>query len=104
MGSVFLPTMTPSSTDQYLSCPSQPSRSLPLNTLMTSRSPLRGGTIGGSLSSAALVESSPEARQSAARRTAAVQDASLMVRLLGEKTAVDNLCRVCSRSAARSGH
>src|SRR5436309_1168343 len=82
MGSLFLPMITPSSTDQYFSCPCQPSRSLPLNTLTTSRSPLRGGTIGGSLSSAALVVSRPEARQSAARRPAAVRDARFMVHLL----------------------
>src|SRR5262249_16752333 len=29
--SVFLPMITPSLTDQFFSCPSQPSRSLPLN-------------------------------------------------------------------------
>ena len=34
--SVFLPTITPSWTDQYFLCPSQPSRSLPLNSLMVS--------------------------------------------------------------------
>src|SRR5260221_14308341 len=46
--SVFLPTITPSLTDQYLSlCPSQLSTSLPLNSSMRFDSPLRGGTSWG---------------------------------------------------------
>src|SRR5438128_7756763 len=49
MGSVFLPTITPSLTDQYLPlCPSQSSMSLPLNNSMRSDLPFFGGTSGAS--------------------------------------------------------
>src|SRR6516165_2575853 len=40
--------MTPSWTDQYLSWPSQPDRSLPLKSWIVSRLPFRGGTTAGS--------------------------------------------------------
>src|SRR5262245_46968127 len=40
--------MTPSSTDQYFLCPSQPVRSLPLKSRTSSRLPVLGGTRGAS--------------------------------------------------------
>src|SRR5262245_60146574 len=79
ISSVFLPTITSSWIDQYFSCPSQPSRFLPLNSLIVSRSPLRGGTIGGSFLSSAAEAS---VKQSAAIRPAAMRDANFMVGLL----------------------
>src|SRR5262249_35295039 len=84
IGSRFLPTISPSWTDQRCLCPSQPSRSLPLKSVVFSDSPWRGGTAGApflSLSAAG----APAEKARPKRRARAGRGVRFMVFLTGSR-------------------